>query len=240
VDNIIMFELRGPMAHFRRPDTLGTHASYPFIPRTTLRGLIAAVLGLESQLDHDPLPPEARCGLRLLRSVRTVTQQLSMHGKKWIGAGPNETFHRPTTVELIVEPHYRVYYKGPMAEELAERLQNNQSGFHTYLGSAFCLTFPEWGSVKPGEPIPAGSERVACSTVVPSAAVARLEPETNRQYARVGGLLREHIGGRRFRGTLSVLYESSGYPIHFQPVIVDATAFWEFLHVYGEGVVCLW
>ncbi len=240
MDRLVVFELRGPLAHYRRPDTLGTHASYPFIPRTTLRGLIAAVLGLEALPDQDPLPTEARCGLRLLRSVRTVTQQLSLHGKKWIGAGPNESFHRPTTIELIVEPHYRIYYKGPRADDLALRLQRKQSGFHTYLGSAFCLTFPEGGEVKPTEPLPAGVERITCATVVPSLAVARLEPETSRQYARVGGLLREHIGGRRFRGTLSVLYEVSGQPIQFEPATADASAFWEFLQVAGEGVVCLW
>jgi CRISPR-associated protein Cas5h len=186
------------------------------------------------------LPAEARCGLRLLRSVRTVTQQLSLHGKKWIGAGPNESFHRPTTIELIVEPHYRVFYNGPLADDLARRLQGRQSVYHTYLGSAFCLTFPEWVGIKPAEPIPAGVERITCSTVVPSAAVTALDPETNRHYARVGGLLREHIGGRRFRGTLSVLYEVSGHPIRFAPAPADAGAFWEFLQVPGEGVVCLW
>ena len=236
---LVVFELRGPLAHYRRPDTLGTHASYPFIPRTTLRGLIAAVLGLEAQLDQDPLPPEARCGLRLLRPVRTVTQQLSLHGKKWIGAGPNESFHRPTTIELIVEPHYRVYYRGPLADDLALRLRK-QSSFHTYLGSAFCLTFPEKVEVMSAESVSAAVERITCSTVVPSAAVARLDPETNQQYSRVGGLLREHIGGRRFRGTLSVLYEMSGHPIRFMPTHSDSNTFWEFLRLPGEEVVCLW
>ena len=56
MDCLVVFELRGAMAHYRRPDTLGTHASYPFIPRTTLRGLIAAILGLETRPDQDPLP----------------------------------------------------------------------------------------------------------------------------------------------------------------------------------------
>ena len=124
MDSIVVFELRGAMAHYRRPDTLGTHASYPFIPRTTLRGLIAAILGLETPADQDPLPAESRCGLRYLRPVRTVTQQLSLHGKTWIGrSGPSESFHRPTTIELVVEPHYRVYYSGPLAADLAERIR---------------------------------------------------------------------------------------------------------------------
>jgi CRISPR-associated protein Cas5h len=169
-----------------------------------------------------------------------VTQQLSLHGKKWIGAGANMSFHRPTTIELIVDPHYRVYYAGPLADDLAFLIQRRKSRFHTYLGSAFCLTFPERGEVKPAEPIPSDVAQITCSTVVPSAAVARLDVEVDRQYARVGGLLREHIGGRRFRGTLSVLYDASGHPIRFAPSPAPADAFWEFLQVSGEGTVCLW
>src|SRR5262249_10509528 len=61
---VVVFELRGELAHFRRPDTLGTHASYPFPTRTALRGLIAAVLGEEAW------PEGGRAGLRLLGPVR--------------------------------------------------------------------------------------------------------------------------------------------------------------------------
>jgi CRISPR-associated protein Cas5h len=240
VDRVAVFELRGTLAHYRRPDTLGTHASYPFMPPTTLRGLIAAVLGLECRADADPLPREARCALRLLRPVRAVTQQLSLHGKKWIGIGPNESFHRPTTIELIVEPHYRIYYCGPMMNELTQSLERNRSRFHTYLGSAFCLTFPEWRGVRPTEPVSPTAEQLTCTSVVPSPAVGRLDLEAGCQYARVGGLLREHIGGRRFRGTLSAIYEVSGHAVRFEPARPEGDAFWEFRQVAGEGTVCLW
>jgi len=195
METVIVFELRGSIAHYRRPDTLGTHASYPFIPRTTLRGLVASVLGIEYRPDADVLPAEARCGLRLLGPVTTVAQELSLHGKKWIGAGPNESFHRPTSIELVVNPHYRVFCAGPLADELAARLERKQTHFHTYLGSAFCLTFPEWVGRKPAEPIPADARRIACATVVPSPAVGELFFDAGQQYARAGGMSREHIGG---------------------------------------------
>lgn len=234
METVIVFELRGAIAHYRRPDTLGTHASYPIIPRTTLRGLVASVLGLED------LPTEASCGLRLLRPTKTVAQQLSLHGKKWIGAGPNDTFHRSTTIELVVEPHYRAFYVGPLADQLATRLERKQSHFHTYLGSAFCLTFPEWVGIRPAEPIPADARRIACTTVVPSAAVGQLLFEGGEQYARVGGMLREHIGGRRFRGTVSVIYEATGRPVSFEPAPPGEEVFWQFRQVAGEGTVCLW
>ena len=107
-------------------------------------------------------------------------------------------------------------------------------------GQHLCLTFPEWGAVKPAEPIPALAEHIICASVVPSPAVGRLDLEAGRQYARVGGLLREHIGGRRFRGTLSVIYEVSGQAIGFEPAKPGTDAFWTFRQVPGEGTICLW
>src|SRR5438270_13704111 len=100
MDRVVVFTLRGPLAHFRRPDTLGTHASYPFITRTALRGLIGAVLGLDGS---ELLPAEARTGLRLCAPVRTVAQELSLHGKTWTARrGKVNELHRPTSIELVV------------------------------------------------------------------------------------------------------------------------------------------
>ncbi|MGE3808610.1 MAG: CRISPR-associated protein Cas5 [Gemmataceae bacterium] len=241
METVVVFELRGSIAHYRRPDTLGTHASYPFIPRTTLRGLIGAILGVEYREEGDVLPAEARCGLCLLAPVKTVAQELSLHGKKWVRQGEQDSsFHRPTSLELVVNPHYRVFYAGPQADELADRLENRQSCFHTYLGSAFCLTFPEWVGRKPAEAIPPDSRCIPCATVVPMPAVGRLLFDHGEQYARAGGLSREHIGGRRFRGTVSVIYEVTGRAVTFEPASPPTDVFWAFRQVPGEGTVCLW
>jgi CRISPR-associated protein Cas5h len=237
MDRIVAFTLRGPLAHFRRPDTLGTHATYPFIPRTALRGLIGSVLGLDGS---ELLPAEGRTAVRLCGPVRTVAQELSLHGKKWIGAGTNDSFHRPTSIELVVNPHYRAYYAGPRADELAERLIQRQSVYHTYLGSAFCLTVPDEVTVMAVEPLELGSEPLTCATVVPSAAVGRLELATGQSAARVGGVSLDHLGGRRFRGTVALLYDPQGGPMTFRAAEPPADAFWEFCRVAGEGVACLW
>src|ERR1700730_165369 len=158
---VVVFDVRGPLAHFRRPDTLGTHATYPFPTRTALRGLLASILGRTS------LPLEDRAGLPLRRPVRTVTQELSLQGKTWEAAsGRPDSFHRPTSIELIVEPHYTVCYAGLFADELGERVRGRRSHFHTYLGSAFCLTFPESGRVV-GAPlvVTAGETELTCCSV---------------------------------------------------------------------------
>jgi CRISPR-associated protein Cas5h len=234
---VVAFEVRGELAHFRRPDTLGTHATYPFPTRTALRGLIASILG------EEVWPEGGQVGLRLLNPVRTVAQQLSLHGKTWeAGSGRPASFHRPTSVELVVQPHYRVYTAGPHADPLAGMLRAGRSRFHTYLGSAFCLTFPRWVGAFDSAAVESG-ERVECVSVVPVPAVGQLALEEGRTCARVGGVLLEHLGpfaDRRFRGSTAVLYQPGGAPLAFEPAPRGEGAFWEFHNLPGEGMVCLW
>lgn len=234
---LVIFDLRGPLAHFRRPDTIGTHATYPFITRTALRGLAASILGRED------VPPEVRCAVRLMSPVYTVAHQMAMHGKTWLGiTKTEESFSRPTAIELVVQPHYRVYYAGPLAEELGERIRKGHSHYHTYLGSAYCLTFPRWVACATGVPVPLlpEGETLTCASVVPSPAVQRLLPSDGDQYARVGGMLRDALGERRFRGTVNVLYEVNGRPLRFLPAPAPPDALWQFVRLSEEETVCLW
>jgi hypothetical protein len=149
------------------------------MPRTALRGMIGGILGLEYREDDDLLSLEDRCGLRLLSPVRRVAQELSLYGKKWLGSRGDDSFHRHTSIELIVQPRYRVYYAGP------------RRGTGRAVGGA--------------------------------------------QYARVGGVSREHIGNRRFRGTVSALDECTGKPIMFSPT--DEAGECELIELSDEGTV---
>lgn len=237
--SVLVFEVRSSMAHFRRPDTLGTHVSYPFITRTALHGLIASVLGL------DMLPKSPRCGIRLLAPVRTVSQEMSMLGKGWSGSGSD--FNRPTSIEIVVKPHYRIYYRGPMQDDLERRIREGRSHYHTYLGSAYCLAFPSFYRSYSEADVSilnlSGTDEITCVSVVPSEGIARLRPKQNDEYARVGGVLYEHIGGRSFRGSLNLIYEVQGRPVTFTPAATDDTSKspkWEFLNLLEEGTVCLW
>ena len=168
-----------------------------------------------------PARTTTRCRPRLVAAFRlqwrpgsfTVTQQLSLHGKKWIGGGPgNDSFHRPTTIELIVEPHYRVYYKGPAGRRSCPAGFVRKQSRLPHLSRQRVL--PDVSRVGPSvqgrlEPIPPAVERI---TLRPLSLPQRSPGSTKRlqrQYARVGGLLREHIGGRRFRGTSEGVAEVS-------------------------------
>jgi CRISPR-associated protein Cas5h len=230
---LLHFEIKNTVAHFRRPDTTSTHASYPFITRTALRGLLAAVMGWEA------FEGETWTGLELLSPPVTRVQQLSMLGKGFLDkAGP--MFNRPTAVELIVNPHYRIFVAGEYTEELADRLGSNRSVYHTYLGVAYALTVPYSVALDEVEPLrPVPGEAWTARTVVPVHAISELQIRAGAQYARAGGITYESLPGRRFRGSVAVLYEKTGGLVTFYPKIGPYEPPVEFT-VWNGQVVALW
>ena len=205
--DILIFDLRASLAHFRRPDTTSTHATYPFITRTALRGLLGAVIGLEQW------PEDGWAGIQLRNPVATRVQQLSLLGKGFLESG--KTFNRPTTVELIVQPYYRIFYSGARLDELAQRIRQRQAVYHTYLGSAFATVVPEFVDIVQSKPIETHSgQDVAINTVVPTDAVTAIAPQPGLIFNRVGGLLYQALPNRRFSGTINLLYEQNNQPYH--------------------------
>ncbi|WP_054671729.1 CRISPR-associated protein Cas5 [Calditerricola satsumensis] len=156
---LLVFDVRGPLAHFRRPDTAVTHATYPFLTRTALHGLLGAILGTEPVQD-------GWAAIELRAPVRTRAQQLSMLGKMYLDGSNTKTFHRPTAVELLIQPHYRIYYTGPKQAELAEAIRQRRSVYPTYLGVAYALTVPEYVGEWAADPLEeADEEPLLCRTV---------------------------------------------------------------------------
>lgn len=232
---VLVFDLKGEIGHFRRPDTTVTHASYPLITRTALWGLLGSILGLEQ------LRGENWIGIRLMSRVATVSQELSMLGKGWLGNGPE--FNRPTSIELVVRPSYRIYYAGEHLDRLRDMISTGRSCYHTYLGSAYCLTFPRYvGTVDADELLPPYPQELTTYTVVPSQAIARLILQAGLQYGRVGGLQYEHLGEREFRGTINLIYEVCGQRYSFvtQPAPPTGTHPYRFCTLPEGEVICLW
>lgn len=201
-----------------------------------MRGLIASVLGLE-QLTGDNWT-----GVQLLNPVITCAQEMSMLGKGWLGESKSP-FNRPTSVELVVRPYYRIYYAGDHLPELEGMLREGRSHYHTYLGSAYCLAFPRYiDSVDADEFHPENGFEFDCKTVVPSYIISRLLPVDGAQYGRVGGMQYEYLGERRFRDTVNVIYEGNGKPMKLQlrKTVPKEHKPYRLCTLPDDGVVCLW
>lgn len=205
---IITFDVRSTIAHFRRPDTTSTHLTFPFIPPTVAKGLIGAVLGVDDFVTTD------RVGIQLLSEVRMISQRLSLLGKSG-----GKTFNRPTTIQLLIEPAYRIYYTGEQyIDQLEFMLRNKQAVYNTYLGSAFSLTTPQYVATK--EKVSEAclsKDWYSAVSVVPAPIVQELSLEDGLYYQRASGFMKEYEGGRSFTKSVDFIYEQKGAKLKFKP-----------------------
>lgn len=203
---MIAFDVHSSVAHFRRPDTTATHLTYPFISPTAAKGLVGAILGIEDFQTND------KVGIQLLSPVMTVAQQMSMLGKDG-----GTSFNRPTTVELLINPAYRIYYAGDeYVDDLLSFLHEEKSVYPTYLGSAYALTKPVlYKSFNSIQSLSTGAQRAVTRTVVPVELIKEIAFQPDHSYSRAGGFLREYKGERQFEKSIDFLYEREGKAFAF-------------------------
>lgn len=202
----LAFDVKGKLAHFRRPDTTATHMTYPFITPTAARGLVGAILGIEDFTTNDKI------GIQLLNPVISVAQQMSMLGKD------GGTFNRPTTIELLINPAYRIFYIGnEYGDQLLLSLKEDSAVYPTYLGSAYALTkpvfFKEYNQIKD---IRNSATHLNTKTVIPISIIKDIQFESDRDYSRAGGFMLNYKGNRTFEKSIDFIYERSGKPITFE------------------------
>lgn len=225
----LAFDVKGKIAHFRKPDTTATQLTYPFITPTAAKGLVGAILGITDFVTRDQV------GIQILNPVRTVSQQLSMLGKD---AGAS--FNRPTTIELLINPSYRIYYTGQeYTEQLIQFLQNNHAVYPTFLGSAYALTKPMLKSVyEQVDDVEQGMEFLETQCVVPSVMIDKLQFQDQRYYSRAGGFMHHYRGERTFERSIDFIYERDGKSIQFSPS-KHSTAGGIQLSRLGDETICL-
>lgn len=221
----VVFDLRSSIAHFRRPDTTATHMTYPFIPPTVVKGIVGAILGIEDFVTKDQI------GIQINSKIMLVSQQLSLLSSN------TSTFNRPTTIQLVVQPSYRIYYTGEeYTDQLESYLKEKRSVYTTYLGSAFSLTNPVYVGTFIGQEVKNDIETVCSKSVVPVPMVKRLLMEEDYIYQRANGFLQTYRGNRTFQGSVDFIYEQNGRSISFVPQITNGS--FRMLEI-EDDVICL-
>jgi len=159
-DRLILFDLAGSMAHFRKFYTNSSSLSYSFPPRTTLCGLVAGMLGMPRDSYYETFSM-ARCriGVAFRGKVRKVIQTVNYIRTKSLSeldrsAGPTQV-----PLELVMpmpgERHviYRVYFwheEREVMEELQDRLYSRKFVFPPYFGITECPAEVKWATVVKG------------------------------------------------------------------------------------------
>lgn len=204
---VVAFDIRSPIGHFRKPDTTATQLTYPFIPPTAAKGLVGAILGIEDFVTTDLV------GVQILSRVEMVSQQLSLLGK-----GGGTVFNRPTTIQLLIKPAYRIFYGGTEhVDALETYLREDRAVYPTYLGSAYALTKPEYVNTWEAQEMNINNPLFLSSkAVVPVSMIEKLELVEGYNYQRANGMMHKYLGQRTFEKSLDFIYEQTGREIKFK------------------------
>ena len=147
MDKMLVFDVWGDYAHFRRFYTTTSPLSFPIPPRTALCGLIGAIIGLEKE-GNDYLkyfPTEsAHIALRLLNPIKkTVIAENLINTKNARGPGMNlinkNGGRTQIRFEFLKDQKYRIYFyytdgENDLYQKLKYNLTNHKTKYTTCLG----------------------------------------------------------------------------------------------------------
>jgi len=168
-DKILVFDIKGPFAHFRKYYTNSSSLTYSFPPRTVITGLIAGILGYANEKPTSnkrkeiyyekfggssckiaiSLKTKIRKVTQTINYIKTKTDQQSRYSFKDLILG---TRGAPTQIPLEIilsaeenntEIAYRIYFhhrdEDNIYMRLKERLQGKRYVYPPYLGITECL-----------------------------------------------------------------------------------------------------
>lgn len=136
IDKVVVFDIWGDYAHFKKIYTTSSPLSYSFPPRTALTGLIGAILGIEKDDCFSYFTKDkANIACRILSPIKKVRiGENLIDTKKSMHLIQNRT---QIKFEFVKDPKYRIYFRHS-DESLHERFKNlvecHQSVFTPYLG----------------------------------------------------------------------------------------------------------
>jgi len=180
MDKILVFDVWGDYAHFRRYYTTTSPLSFPIPPRTALCGLIGAIIGLEKEGNNylKYFPTEsAYIALRLLKPVKkTIIAENLINTKNARGLGMNLINQKggrtQIRFEFLKDQKYRIYFyytdeKDGLSQKLKYNLTNHKTKYTPCLGlSENIANFNFVGEFKINI-LPCKNDYVSIDTVLP-------------------------------------------------------------------------
>ena len=222
----LSFEIRGPWAHFRRVEGNIVKQTYRIPPRTTVAGIVAAILGIGRDQYYEAFGPGvSHVAIEPLGELRTmnVPQNTLSTAKEHLKTVPSRghariSFPDPTELrqqhnyELLVEPAYRVDLQltdTGLYQQLRDRLADGTSHYPPSLGLSEHLAEVNYlgkFDVTVREP---ADVRVD-STVVNAVDDVEMEPGNQVRVERSPGYMAADAGGRTTTEFLTIAYSPAG------------------------------
>ncbi|WP_052367883.1 type I-B CRISPR-associated protein Cas5b [Haloferax sp. ATB1] len=220
----LSFTVSGPWAHFRRIDTTTEKLTYRVIPRTTVAGLVAAVLG-EPRDSYYETFSRSNSAIAISPECTLETQSIpqltlpaadghiktakGLSGKSVIDPAEIAKERKRRTFEYVVDAAYRIdviLEDGETFDRLREFLETGRSTYGPFLGKTECLaTISDVSHTIVEED---GDDEAVSSTVPEEYVVP--EPGTPLRMERSPAYMAADETGRKTTGFVSYGYTPGG------------------------------
>lgn len=222
---VLVFDVWSPFAYFRKGFTTTTALTYPFIPRSSIEGLVGAILGLKSD-EYSSKLHDAKIAVAVLNKVKKFPfSTMHTHVDAWrefnnyLKTGsmhiPPEKFRARVKIELLEEPKFRIYFSHESNTQslLKYRLENHETIFTPYLGTSSMLANFEYVGEYDYSST-SNDETVAVSTIIP---FTRIPPtihlENGKTYAFEQNIPIHITANREVTGYYDAAYSPNGFNI---------------------------
>ncbi len=219
-DKVLVFDLFGDYAQFKKYFTNMSPLSFSIPSRTVLGGIIGAILGIDKHSNPRFFSEENTWfALQILKPIKKT--KIALNNIKTAGSLTsfyNIGSHKPTNLEFLKEVRYRIYVSRndhEVYDKLKDMLSNHQSVYTVSLGISGCLANYEYIGEYKLKGI-AASGFVNLSSVVPMDSVAEIDfsKPMNLQKAKVSMLMSNN---REVLKYSDILFEQDGRQISLKP-----------------------
>lgn len=141
---ILVFDIFGDYAHFRKYFTNMSPTTFLIPPRTVLTGIIGALIGISKEENPESFPlAKAKIAVQLTSPVnKTIVQINGVKASSISALAMPVGVKRQINYEFVKKPCYRVYFThedNAIYERVKHHLTNHSSVYTLALGSAQCL-----------------------------------------------------------------------------------------------------
>jgi len=222
--------VRGPWGHFRRIEGNVVKQTYRVIPRTTVAGLFAAVLGIGRNEYYDLFGPDASAvAVEPVAPLRTVNMpmntlstaneamtSLNPRGKISVKLPDPTKLRQQHNYEVLVDPAYRIdlwLADEERFSELVEMLDAGRSHYVPSLGLSEHLAELDYHGTFDVHPGPSDGD-VAVDSAVPDAVEDVIpDPDARCQIEESPAFMAADDGGRTTTGFTSYAYNPDADPL---------------------------
>lgn len=215
--NMLIFDIEGTIAHFRRFYTNSSSLSYSFPPRTVLIGLIAAVLGHERDSYYDIFSSNnCNIGLALRKPIRKIIQTVNYIRTKNEQEVTGSGGHTQVPVEFILPVEeilqYRIYFlhnDSNIVEELYNAIITGNYYYPPYFGISECPASLRCVDLTSEFEITSNSGALEICTIIPTDTIESIDFKAGYKLIKEDRVPVDFDSERRIAKVKSYIYEKN-------------------------------